>query len=90
MEMLESCVPANAIFTNNTEGIDVEWYWSISPSSGWELADTSTSLSEHLAVIFNQAGSYEISLLAGNACTTVNWDTTLVIADVPEIVMDPN
>ncbi len=84
-----NCIPATATFTNNTSGVDVEWYWSISPSSGWELTDTSTSLSKHLAVVFNQAGDYNISLLAGNACTTVNWDTTIVVADIPAILMNP-
>lgn len=84
-----NCIPASAIFTNNTIGVDVEWYWSISPSSGWEYADTSTNLSEHLEVIFNQAGTYDITLLAGNACETDQWDTTLVISDVPEIIFNP-
>ncbi len=85
----DNCVPATAIFTNNTDGIDVEWFWSISPLSGWEFADTSTNLSEHLAVIFNQAGTYEITLLAENACNTETWDTTLVISDIPEILLQP-
>ena len=75
----ENCAPATAIFTNNTIGIDVQWYWTISPSSGWELADTSTNLSEHLAVLFNQAGTYEIFLLAGNACTTIKDDHISVV-----------
>ena len=63
--------------------------WIINPGSGWEYVDTFNQFSEDLQILFTQAGEYDVSLVVSNECGSEIWDTTLVIADAPEVILDP-
>ena len=83
----DGCLPAVATFTNLSQGLDVTWYWYVSPLNGYEFIDSTTYLSNEATIQFTESGNYEIILFATNACTTVTWDTVVTISDLPEIYL---
>jgi large repetitive protein len=83
----DGCLPSVATFTNLSQGIDLTWYWFISPINGFEFIDSTTYLSNEATIQFTESGNYTITLFATNACTTVTWDTIITISDLPEIFL---
>ncbi len=85
----DECMPSIGIFTNNSTGDSLTFEWDISPSTGWNYIDTFNQNSTDLQVMFVEAGEYNVSLAASNECGTDVWDTLLVVADVPEVDINP-
>ncbi len=83
----DGCRPAIASFTNLSQGDDLTWYWYVSPIDGYEFLDSTSLLSSNATIQFTETGEFEIILFTTNACTTVTWDTTITISDIPEIYL---
>ncbi len=83
----DGCMPAIASFSNLSQGEDLSWYWYVSPIDGFEFIDSTTFLSTDASIQFNETGEYEITLFTTNACSTVTWDTVIIISDLPEIYL---
>ncbi len=85
----DDCIPTLGSFENLSTGDSLSWTWSISPGSGWSFVDTFDFNSEDLEVLFTEEGEYTITLAATNFCGTETWDTTILIATIPEVSLDP-
>ncbi|MFT5386817.1 MAG: hypothetical protein ACI81W_004235, partial [Saprospiraceae bacterium] len=83
----DGCLPTTATFSNLSQGLDLTWYWFISPINGFIFMDSTTFLSNEATIQFTEPGNYTITLFATNACTTVTWDTVITISDLPEIFL---
>ncbi|MCB0706361.1 MAG: PKD domain-containing protein [Saprospiraceae bacterium] len=81
------CAPVSVPLTNNSSGEAVTYSWSVSPSTGWYYSPGSDSTSTEPEIIFAEAGTYDILLLASNPCETLSWDTTIVVFGPP--LVDP-
>ncbi len=85
----DDCLPSYGIFTNESSGDSLSFEWQISPAQGWEFVDTFNQNSTDLQILFIEAGTYNVSLNANSFCGTDTWDTTLVVADIPEVTIAP-
>lgn len=85
----DECVSTVATFENESSGDSLNYIWNISPAGGWNFVDTSTFTTEDIMVNFTEPGNYNVSLLTSNFCDASIWDTTLVIAAAPEIILNP-
>ncbi|MEO1623927.1 MAG: hypothetical protein AAFV25_02125, partial [Bacteroidota bacterium] len=83
------CAPTLGLFQNTSIGDSLSYTWNISPNTGWLYANGTNDTTSNLDVIFTDAGSYNVSLTAFNQCSADTWDTTLVIAGDPAIILDP-
>lgn len=54
-------------FTDQTTGSPNSWSWSVSPGTGWTYTGGTSATSQHPQVIFNNVGTYTVSLTATNA-----------------------
>ncbi len=86
---LNECAPAIASFTNLSSGDSITYEWIVDPPTGWEYYNGSTATSTDFEILITEPGEYEVDLRVTNKCTTEKWDTTFVLAGVPEIVFDP-
>ncbi|MFZ4522051.1 MAG: PKD domain-containing protein [Bacteroidales bacterium] len=94
------CKPLTVIATNtsvtaNTCG-DLVYTWSVvfnnagtcTPSAGlWSFASGSDLHSQHASFIFNDQGTYTITLAVQNACTTVFSTKTVTVKTVPKVTV---
>lgn len=85
----DECIPTAAIFTNESTGDSLSYYWQVSPNNGWNFATGFGPTSENLELVFTTPGSYYIKLTTSNPCRDVAWDTTIIIADIPLVSLDP-
>ncbi|MFT7603797.1 MAG: PKD repeat protein [Saprospiraceae bacterium] len=85
----DDCLPSYGIFSNESTGDSLSFDWQISPAQGWAFVDTFNQNSTDLQVLFTETGTYTVSLSATNFCGTDTWDTTLVVADIPEVAIAP-
>ncbi|MEM6965043.1 MAG: PKD domain-containing protein [Bacteroidota bacterium] len=85
----DGCVPSVAYFYGTSSGDDIISEWSISPSSGWDFLNGTSTTSEDIVLNFTEAGEYTIGLFSNNICSSDGWDTTLVIKDIPEVTIAP-
>jgi PKD repeat protein len=53
-------------FTDESTICPSAWTWSISPSNGWEFANSSSENSQNPEISFNEPGSYTVQLVASN------------------------
>ncbi|MEM9919595.1 MAG: PKD domain-containing protein [Bacteroidota bacterium] len=87
--LADICAPTLGLFSNSSVGDSLSYNWTISPSTGWLYANGTNDTTTNLDVIFTQAGSYNVSMTASNQCSADTWDTLLVIAGDPAIILDP-
>ena len=85
----DECAPTQASFQNNSTGDSLTYVWSISPSSGWDFVSGGSLTDANLDIVFNDPGTYQISMHASNICSADTWDTTLVIAGPPMVEINP-
>ncbi len=85
----DDCIPTLASFENLSTGDSLTYEWIINPGSGWEFVDTFNYTTEDLEILITEAGEYEVSLIVSNQCGAQTWDTLLVIAAEPEVILDP-
>lgn len=87
-----SCLPLQGAFQNLSNGqssaladsMSFEWAVS-SPTGCWEVINETP---DNLDIEFLCDGDYTISLTGTNICTTVSWDTTFAVYDIPTINLD--
>lgn len=69
----DECFPftysGNASYLNNGNTIS-SYQWSVNPASGWSFISPSNSGSQNPQILFSQAGKYNITVKATNACGT--------------------
>ncbi len=85
----DECAPTLATFQNLSTGDSLSFQWSVSPSSGWDFVGSGSLTDEQLELVFNEPGSYQVSLTASNICSSDTWDTTLLIVDIPAVELSP-
>ncbi|MEL6636583.1 MAG: PKD domain-containing protein, partial [Bacteroidota bacterium] len=85
----DECVPTLGSFINQSTGDSISFEWVVSPPTGWQYGPNSGPLEDHLDLVFDQGGTYDITLLTTNPCTTDSWDTTIVIATDPLANLTP-
>ncbi|MEO0778779.1 MAG: PKD domain-containing protein, partial [Bacteroidota bacterium] len=85
----DECVPTAATFLNQSTGDSLSYAWAISPSTGWQYSNGSHLYAEDLEVLFQESGSYQVTLVTSNPCRSVSWDTTIVIASTPIVQLQP-
>lgn len=85
----DDCAPTVATFTNGSTGDSLSYNWSVNPPNGWEFVDPYGFDTEDIQILITEAGEYEVILTVSNHCGSEIWDTLLVIADDPEIILDP-
>jgi PKD repeat protein len=44
-----------------------QWNWTVAPSNGWTFVNGTTSTSQHPEILFSEAGTYTVSLIATNS-----------------------
>ena len=54
-------------FTDNSIPCPNEWNWTVNPTSGWNFVNGTSATSENPSILFNDAGSYIVSLMASNS-----------------------
>lgn len=72
-------------FTDTSFPCPDEWNWSVNPASGWTFTNSTTATSQNPSILFNTAGTYEVSLIATNgngSSTNLNSATILVQSTV--------
>ncbi|MEL6923407.1 MAG: PKD domain-containing protein, partial [Bacteroidota bacterium] len=84
-----TCADVTAEFTNRSTGEDIVTSWLVNPAGGVNFINSTNLTTQDLDLQFTEAGSYTVSLFATNVCGTDVWDTTIVVLDVPEIVISP-
>lgn len=68
-------------FTDASSPCPSSWNWTIEPQTGWEFINASTANSQNPTVLFNQAGTYIVSLNSSNTngeSLTAYSDTIIV------------
>ncbi|MEN0003347.1 MAG: PKD domain-containing protein, partial [Bacteroidota bacterium] len=84
-----ACLPVEIpLDASGSMGADA-FSWEIAQENGWEVAAGNTLDSAATVISFTEGGTYDLSLAVGNACTTVNWDTTILIPGPPTIELAP-
>jgi PKD repeat protein len=53
-------------FTDTSFPCPGEWNWTVNPASGWAFTNNTTATSQNPRIIFNTAGTYDVSLTATN------------------------
>jgi PKD repeat protein len=54
-------------FTDGSSPCPEEWSWSVTPATGWAFANSTSASSQNPSIVFNIAGTYEVSLNATNS-----------------------
>ncbi|MEM8906328.1 MAG: hypothetical protein AAGD05_00665, partial [Bacteroidota bacterium] len=85
----DECAPTIATFSNQSEGDSLTFEWVINPTTGWEYWNNTDETATDLELLFIEPGTYLVGLKATNECKTAWWDTTLVIASIPVIALNP-
>ncbi|MFZ7114288.1 MAG: FG-GAP-like repeat-containing protein [Bacteroidota bacterium] len=79
-------------FIDNSSPCPNEWSWSVNPSSGWSFTNGTSASSENPSILFNDAGTYVVSLTATNGngssvnpyTSTITVQNTVGIADLTQ------
>lgn len=85
----DDCIPTMAIFNNLSTGDSLNYEWVISPATGWEFVNPYGYNTEDIQILITQAGEYAVSMIVSNLCGSQTWDTLLVIAAEPEVILQP-
>lgn len=83
------CIPVRVPFINTTTGEALSYEWQIEPDTGWVFLDSTDVQSADPIVQFNESGNYAISMMVSNPCSSVQWDTVLLMPGPPEIALLP-
>lgn len=83
------CIPVRVPFINTTTGEALTYEWIIQPDTGWVFIDSTDLQSASPIVQFNESGNYAISMMVSNPCSSVQWDTILLIPGPPEMELMP-
>ncbi|MCB9303344.1 MAG: PKD domain-containing protein [Lewinellaceae bacterium] len=83
------CTPLTIPFNTTTNGGQLSYQWSISPTEGWAFADSTGADSPNPVVEFLGGGPYNIQLSVSNPCAQANWDTTLLLPGPPTLEIGP-
>ena len=87
-ETIGDCGPLVVEFTNFSTNADYyEWQFPDNPNI--EFLDNTSTTSMSPVVQFSQAGDYAVRLVAGNECTTSEWETLIHVASPPEVHLAP-
>ena len=82
------CVPVTVPFGTNSTGV-LNYNWNINPPTGWQFDAGTDSTSANPSITFTEGGAYDISLLAGNDCQEISWDTTIILNGPPNLLLAP-
>ncbi|TAH39884.1 MAG: T9SS type A sorting domain-containing protein [Bacteroidetes bacterium] len=68
-------------FTDNSIPCPNEWNWTVNPTSGWNFTSGTTAMSENPSILFNDAGTYVVSLTAtnGNGSSLIPFSTAITV-----------
>ncbi|MCX7743894.1 MAG: ASPIC/UnbV domain-containing protein [Flavobacteriales bacterium] len=88
-----------SLFDSSTNN-PTQWQWNISPATGWQFVNGTTSNSQNPQIVFSNPGNYTIQLTVSNDCssevsspTSVNVYSTAGIDDIEsdfDVVTYPN
>lgn len=78
-----NCAPREIQFVNLSQNATAAPVWSVTPANGWHFEPGSTANASNPVIIFDQAGSYHVTLTISNPCGTDTWDTTIVVQSAP-------
>ncbi|MCB0642245.1 MAG: hypothetical protein KDC44_11420, partial [Phaeodactylibacter sp.] len=84
----DGCVPVTVPFNTQSTGV-MHYNWGIDPPTGWAFDGGSDSTSASPSITFTEGGTYDITLLAGNDCQEISWDTTITLNGPPNLALDP-
>ena len=82
------CAPLEADFINNSVA-NTSSEWIIEPEFGWNFIDDSDEFSENPSLVFTQADTFIITLIAANGCGDSTWVDTVIINDDVGISFNP-
>ncbi|TXK33798.1 T9SS type B sorting domain-containing protein, partial [Pontibacter qinzhouensis] len=78
------------VTTNNiSEGDELSYQWSVSPTTGFSYASGDASSSNPIFNFF-EAGNYTITLRASNSCAVSTATTNLTVKDKPLVTLPGN
>ncbi|MBN2213706.1 MAG: PKD domain-containing protein [Bacteroidales bacterium] len=83
-DQTEGCIPMTVNFTNSSTGSDLTYQWSVTPGNNVLISDT---FSANQTIVFNQTGSYVVSMLAKNSCNSDKENINIDVYDFPEIYL---
>ncbi|MBP6827711.1 MAG: hypothetical protein KA165_14205, partial [Saprospiraceae bacterium] len=81
----DDCVPKTIQFFNQSLNGTSPPAWSVLPAIGWHFQNPSTSSSNNPVIVFDSAGTYQVTLKITNPCGMDTWDTTIVVYTKPNI-----
>jgi PKD repeat protein len=81
------CAPLTVNFDNLSTGYQVSYYWTVSPSTGWQFIGGTNASSIKPEIIFNAPGTYKVTLTASNVCSTSTATTTIVVKTKPTALL---
>ncbi|MFN8302470.1 MAG: PKD domain-containing protein [Saprospiraceae bacterium] len=79
----DNCAPREIQFVNLSQNATASPAWGVTPAAGWHFEPGSTVNTNNPVVIFDQAGTYHVTLTISNPCGTDTWDTTIVVQSAP-------
>ncbi len=81
------CTPLTVTFDNLSTGYQVSYNWAVSPPTGWSFIDNTSNTSKNPVIRFDTAGTYTVTLTAGNVCSTDTWETTINVRTRPSVTL---
>jgi len=83
------CADLDVYFSNESEGNNIVYTWSVNPGSGWQFINGTNSHSENPVIQFNSDGEFTVTLITSNQCGEDTETFTIVVIDKPEINLPP-
>lgn len=83
------CVPVEVPLDASSSDGAASYEWSIAQENGWEVANGGNLDTASTTVTFTEGGTYDLTLSVSNACSTVDWDTIILIPGPPTVLLDP-
>ncbi|MEM9919591.1 MAG: PKD domain-containing protein, partial [Bacteroidota bacterium] len=80
-----NCAPLLGTFTNHSTGDSLAFNWTVNPPTGWSFNNGTDDTTANAEILFEEPGTYQISLQASNNCSTDSWDTTIIVAGPPTV-----
>lgn len=62
-------------------------FWSVTPATGWVLSGLDSLNQTNPTFIFNEMGSYTLTLTTTNDCGTTVRDTTIIVQERPVVTL---